>query len=121
MKTIRQFDDFRWRVITPTDWGHDVSEPMSLNEALTESVGNFPIVLSPPPKKGESKQVELLHKRTIKRLKTPCDVVGCSKYARFAGVSELSPFTNGFGVFKHWHNLCPSCLVVFVQELKQCE
>ena len=113
MNKIRKFDDYRYTVITPTDWGFDVSHPMPLGEALTQSVGTFPIVLSPPPEQGESKQLERLHKRTIKQPKTPCDVVGCSEYASFAGVTELAPF-----IYVHWHNLCPCCFVCWVQEFR---
>jgi hypothetical protein len=111
MNKIRRFDDYRYTVIQPMEWGYDISPPMTLDDALNASVGTFPIVLSPPPQKGESKQLEMLLKRVVpKNQRKTCDVVGCSEIAIFQGVTKQGIFVT------LWHDLCPCCFVVWVQE-----
>lgn len=126
MITIRQFDQFRWRVITPTDWGHDVSEPMTLNESLNNAIGSQPISLSPPQKLGESKREDEIRWTSIE--KSRCAVLGCANKARFkAQIAYNTEYSLNWAeiepnkVVIDFHNLCPSCLVVWVQEVKKCE
>lgn len=119
MITIRQFDEFRWRVITPTDWGHDVSEPMTLNESLNNAIGSQPISLSPPQKLGESKREDEIRWSSIE--KSRCAVLGCSNAARFKAQIAYNTEIEPKKVLIDFHNLCPSCLVVWVQEVKKCE
>jgi len=110
MITIRKYDKYRYTVITPKPWGSNVSPPLPVLDAINESIGTFPKVLSPPQNLGESKQRELLLLRLLPPTKNICEVQNCNEFALLQGVTKKGI------IFTVFHNLCPCCFVVWVQE-----